>query len=145
MEALKKETKVVPKRIQVDNGSEFISKDFDKLAYENNGTMDYSRSGKRPDNPFLESFNSSFRDECLNTHWFLSLNDAFEKINDWVSEYNNFRPHSSLNEMTAQEFIERQEQQDQKREGLPGGVFMKLCVRQQQNIHQLHWKIPTFM
>jgi putative transposase len=119
MEALKKENKVVPKRIQVDNGSEFISKDFDKWAYENNVTLDYSRPGKPTDNPFIESFNGSFRDECLNTHWFLSLQDAYEKINAWVSEYNNFRPHSSLNEMTPQEFIEQQEQQDQKREGLP--------------------------
>lgn len=119
MEALKKENKVVPKRIQVDNGSEFISKDFDKWAYENNVTLDYSRPGKPTDNPFIELFNGSFRDECLNTHWFLSLEDAYEKINAWVSEYNNFRPHSSLNEMTPQEFIEQQEQQDQKREGLP--------------------------
>jgi putative transposase len=120
VEALKKETKVIPQRIQVDNGSEFISKEFDKWAYENKVTLDYSRPGKRPDNPFIESFNGSFRDECLNTHWFLSLEDAYEKINDWVSEYNNFRPHSSLNEMTPQEFIEKEEGQDSKRRSLPG-------------------------
>ncbi len=42
--------------------------------------MDYSRPGKPTDNPFVESFNGTFRDECLNTHWFLSLEDAVEKI-----------------------------------------------------------------
>lgn len=105
LQALKKENNLVPKRIQVDNGSEFISKDFDKWAYENGVTLDYSRPGKPTDNPFIESFNGSFRDECLNTHWFLSLDDAYEKINAWVSEYNNFRPHSSLNDQTPAEVV----------------------------------------
>ncbi len=107
MEVLNKENNLVPKRIQVDNGSEFISKDFDKWAYENQVTLDYSRPGKPTDNPFIESFNGSFRDECLNTHWFLSLDDAYEKINAWVSEYNNFRPHSSLNDLTPAEVVEQ--------------------------------------
>lgn len=120
MEALKKESNMIPQRIQVDNGSEFISKAFDKWAYENSVMLDYSRPGKPTDNPFIESFNGSFRDECLNTHWFLSLEDAYEKINHWVNEYNSFRPHSSLNQMTPQEFIENQEQQDHKRRSLPG-------------------------
>ncbi len=67
-------------RIQVDNGSEFISKTLDKWVYENNVTLDFSRPGKPTDNPFIESFNGSFRDECLNTHWFLSLSDARKKV-----------------------------------------------------------------
>ena len=71
---------IVPKRIQTDNGSEFISKEMDRWAYANKVTMDYSRPGKPTGNPFVESFNGSFRDECLNSHWFLSLNDAKEKI-----------------------------------------------------------------
>ena len=103
MDALKRENGLVPKRIQVDNGSEFISKDFNKWAYENGVILDYSRPGKPTDNPFIESFNGSFRDECLNTHWFLSLEDAYEKINAWVSEYNHFRPHSSLDDLTPAE------------------------------------------
>ena len=74
---------VVPKRIQTDNGSEFIGKDMDRWAYENGVTMDYSRPGTPTDNPFIESFNGSFRDECLNAHWFLSLEDAQEKIEAW--------------------------------------------------------------
>ncbi len=73
----------MPKRIQVDNGSEFISKDLDHWAYANNVTLDYSRHGKPTDNPFIESFNGSFRDECLNTNWFLSLPDAKNKIEQW--------------------------------------------------------------
>lgn len=107
MEALKKENGLVPKRIQVDNGSEFISKDLDRWAYENKVTLDYSRPGKPTDNPFIESFNGSFRDECLNTHWFLSLEDAYTKINAWVQEYNHFRPHSSLSDQTPAEIVKQ--------------------------------------
>ncbi|MBB6065909.1 putative transposase [Pseudoxanthomonas broegbernensis] len=58
----------VPQRIQTDNGSEFISIVVDRWAYDHGVTMDYSRPGKPTDNPFIESFNGSFRDECLNTH-----------------------------------------------------------------------------
>ena len=105
MEELKKKNKITPRRIQVDNGSEFISKDFDRWAYENHVTLDYSSPGKPTDNPFIESFNGSFRDECLNTNWFLSLEDAFEKINAWREEYNTFRPHSSLGGNTPDEVI----------------------------------------
>lgn len=68
----------VPKRIKVDNGSEFISKVLDQWAYENEVVLDFSRPGKPTDNAFIESFNGSFRDECLNLHWFLSLDDARE-------------------------------------------------------------------
>lgn len=108
METLKIQNRMVPDRIQVDNGSEFISKDLDKWAYENKVTLDYSRPGKPTDNPFIESFNGSFRDECLNTHWFLSLEDAYEKISNWVEEYNHYRPHSSLNGKTPAEVVEQQ-------------------------------------
>jgi putative transposase len=97
---------IVPERIQVNNGSEFISKDLDKWAYENNVTLDFSRPGKPTDNAYVESFNGSFRDECLNVNWFLSLEDAQEKINGWRAEYNSFRPHSSLDDLTPDEEVE---------------------------------------
>jgi putative transposase len=106
MEEIKMNHKIVPERIQVDNGSEFISKDFDRWAYENKVTLDYSRPGKPTDNPFIESFNGSFRDECLNVNWFLSMEEAAEKIDARGEEYNDFRPHSSLNELTPNQVIE---------------------------------------
>lgn len=104
---------IVPKRIQADNGSEFIGKDVDKWAYEHGVTMDYSRPGKPTDNAFIESFNGSFRDECLNAHWFLSLDDACSKIEAWRMEYNSYRPHSSLEGLTPDEFIEKHLMQTQ--------------------------------
>lgn len=100
MEMIKEKELQLPERIQVDNGSEFISKALDKWAYENNVTLDFSRPGKPTDNPYIESFNGSFRDECLNVNWFLSLEDAEQKIEAWRKEYNEFRPHSSLSNLT---------------------------------------------
>ncbi len=85
-----------PRRIQADNGPEFISLALDKWAYENAVTLDFSRPGKPTDNAFIESFNGSLRDECLNVSWFLSLEDARRKLENWRQDYNHFRPHSAL-------------------------------------------------
>jgi len=106
MEIITFEQRSLPKRIKVDNGSEFISKVLDKWAYDNNVELDFSRPGKPTDNPFIESFNGSFRDECLNVNWFLSMEDAQRKFDDWKEDYNNFRPHSSLGDMSPNEYIE---------------------------------------
>ncbi|WP_410896817.1 IS3 family transposase [Pontibacter sp. E15-1] len=105
LECIRQDTKKLPKRIQVDNGSEFISRALDRWAYENKVTLDFSRPGKPTDNAFIESFNGSFRDECLNVNWFLSLEDAQQKIEAWQEEYNHFRPHSSLGDKTPEEWL----------------------------------------
>ena len=107
MEGLRQRYGQTPDRIQVDNGSEFISKALDRWAYDHGVTLDFSRPGKPTDNPYIESFNGSFRDECLNLHWFLSLPDAQEKIEEWRKEYNSFRPHSSLGDLTPNEYLKQ--------------------------------------
>jgi putative transposase len=95
-----------PERIQVDNGSEFISQALDRWAYDHGVTLDFSRPGKPTDNPYIESFNGSSRDECLNVHWFLSLDDARTKIEAWRKDYNGYRPHRSLADLPPDEFAE---------------------------------------
>ena len=95
------------KRLQTDNGSEFVSKALDKWAYEQGITMDFSRPGRPTDNPFIESFNGSFRDECLNIHWFLSLQDAREKIETWRVDDNQVRPHSALGNLPPGRFAQQ--------------------------------------
>ena len=85
-----------PKMIRVDQGTEFVSKDLDLWAYENGVVLDFSRPGKPTDNAFIEAFNSKFRQECLNTHWFMTLADAREKMETWRRFYNEDRPHSAI-------------------------------------------------
>lgn len=96
----------IPKCIRVDNGPEFVAKELDLWAYSNGVTLDFSRPGKPTDNAFIESFNSRFRQECLNQSWFLSLEDAQEKIEAWRLEYNHMRPHSGIGDMAPAEFLE---------------------------------------
>ncbi len=81
VETLERVTQVygTPKTIRLDNGPEFISKALDLWAWLNGVTLDFSRPGKPTDNAFIESFNGSFRAECLIASWFLSLEDAQAK------------------------------------------------------------------
>lgn len=58
-----------------------------------------------PDNAFIESFNGKFRAECLNAHWFMSLDDAQQKCEAFRHDYNTQRPHSSIGNKTPSEFM----------------------------------------
>jgi putative transposase len=80
---------------------------MDQWAYFNHVELDFSRPGKSTDNPFIESFSGKFRAECLNENWSLSLPDARDKIESWRQDYNCIRPHSSLDNLTPQEFARR--------------------------------------
>ena len=94
----------LPEVITVDNGPEFAGKVLDSWAYRNRVKLDFSRPGKPVDNAFIESFNRTARDECLNDNWFLSLDHAKEIIEEWQYDYNNNRPHSALGGLTPVEF-----------------------------------------
>lgn len=69
---------------------------MDLWAYQRGVTLDLSRPGEPTDNAFIEAFNSKLRSECLNAHWFLSLQDACEKLEAWRRHYNEERPHSAI-------------------------------------------------
>ena len=94
----------VPHTIAVDNGSEFISKALDRWAYLNGVELDFSRPGKPTDNAMIEAFNARLRAECLNESWFLSLEDAREKVECWRRYYHAERPHGALGDRSPQEF-----------------------------------------
>ena len=96
-----------PKTIRVDQGSEFVSRDLDLWAYTNGVTLDFSRPGKPTDNAYIEAFNGRLRAECLNAHWFESLQDAKEKIDAWRWDYNEHRPHRSLKGLTPREYAQK--------------------------------------
>ena len=73
---------------------------MDLWAYQNGVRMAFSRPGKPTDNAFVESFNGTFRAECLNAHWFTSLTEAQQIVETWRAEYNESRPHRALGEKT---------------------------------------------
>jgi putative transposase len=89
-----------PERIAIDNGPEFISKALDAWAYRNGVQLEFSRPGKPTDNAFVESFNGRFRDECLNQHWFASVEEVRQTVEAWRIDYNTERPHRALGQQT---------------------------------------------
>lgn len=100
----------LPEIISVDNGSEFTSRALEQWAYMNEIKIHFIRPGKPTENGHIESFNGRFRDECLNTHCFLSIRDAQSLIEAWREDYNHYRPHSSIGNLTPREFARRKMQ-----------------------------------
>ena len=64
----------------------------------------FSRPGKPTDNSSIETFNGSLRDECLSLRWFESLSEAKQEIEAWRQDYNESRPHMTLNDLAPDEF-----------------------------------------
>lgn len=100
----------LPLAIIVDNGAEFTSRAMDQWAFTNGVELKFIQPGKPIQNAFIESFNGRFRDECLNEHWFLNLEDAKRTIEAWRIEYNTERPNSALNNETPEMFAKRFEE-----------------------------------
>lgn len=92
-----------PKYVFVDNGSEFTGQLMDMWAYHHGVRLDFSRPGKPTDNSFVETFNGSLRDECLNMHWFATLSEARAVLEAWRNDHNESRPHSALKDQTPDE------------------------------------------
>lgn len=93
-----------PSRLRSDNGPEFQSNALRLWIECTPIEHEFITPGKPNENAFIESFNSRFRDECLNEHVFRSLEDAKIKIEDWRMQYNELHPHSSLGMKSPNQF-----------------------------------------
>jgi putative transposase len=96
-----------PEVIVVDNGPEFAGKVLDTWAVRNKVQLRFIDPGKPIQNAYIESFNARLRDECLNQHWFVSLEEARRVIEEWREDYNQQRPHGSLGHQTPEEFARK--------------------------------------
>lgn len=96
-----------PEQIVCDNGTEFTSKAMFFWQQESGVQLAFIQPGKPTQNAFVESLNGRFRAECLNQHWFRSLEEARQIIDAWRYHYNHERPHSSLNYMTPVAFANK--------------------------------------
>lgn len=105
------QTRGLPKAIRTDNGKEFCSRAMLTWAHARGVQLFLIEPGKPNQNAYIESFNGRFRDECLNEHWFTSLQHARVIIDAWCREYNEERPKKSLGGLTpaayAQTFIQK--------------------------------------
>ena len=96
-----------PCMVVSDNGTELTSNAILCWQQERLVEWHYIAPGKPMQNGFVESFNGRLRDECLNEHIFTSYRNAQHIIETWRNDYNNNRPHSSLNGLTPNEFANR--------------------------------------
>jgi putative transposase len=99
------ELRGLPEVITVDNGPEFAGKAMDEWVYRRGVKLNFIRPGKPIENAFAESFIGRLRDECLNQNWFTTINEARDIIEEWRMDYNGVRPHSSLGNLSPEEFI----------------------------------------
>jgi putative transposase len=99
-----RDTRGLPIVIQADNGPELRGQTLDQWAYDHDIQLQFIEPGKPIQNAHIESFNARLREECLNEHVFISLDDARNKIEKWRVEYNRERPHSSLGNLAPEEF-----------------------------------------
>jgi putative transposase len=96
-----------PLTVVSDNGTEFTSMAILRWSQDRGIDWHYIAPGKPMQNGFIESFNGSFRDECLNETLFSSLPEARVRIAHWKEDYNHHRPHSSLGNLTPNEFASK--------------------------------------
>lgn len=100
------EVRGIPESITVDNGPEFAGKMLDEWAYRKGVKLNFIQPGKPVQNAYIESFNGRLRDECLNESWFKTLDEARTIIEDWRIDYNRIRPHSSLDDLSPEEYAQ---------------------------------------
>lgn len=100
-------TRGVPEYIRSDNGPELVAKSLRKWLGEKGCRTIYIEPGSPWENAYIESFNGKFRDECLNMEVFRGIREARKVAWEWRKEYNEYRPHSALGNLTPAEFASR--------------------------------------
>ena len=103
-----KETRGLPVVIQTDNGPELTGHTLDAWSYRNRVKLFFIEPGKPVQNAHIESFNGRLRNECLSMEWFTGLREARQVIEEWRREYNQLRPHSSLDNLPPEKWREEQ-------------------------------------
>lgn len=96
-----------PQKLRVDNGPEFIASPLEKWAEKQEVELKFIQPGKPVQNGLVERLNGTLRREVLNRFWFADLDHVREKIDDWIIEYNRFRPHKGLGYLSPDLFAQK--------------------------------------
>lgn len=97
----------LPDVLRTDNGPEFLSGDFVAWAESAGMFIQYIQPGEPNQNAYIERFNRTYREEVLNLYLFRNLSEVRETTYWWLIDYNERRPHDSLEHMTPSEFMQR--------------------------------------
>lgn len=97
----------IPAKLRMDNGPEFISITLADWAEQHQIELEFIKPGKPTQNSYVERFNRTYRTEVLDMYAFRTLSQVREITENWMREYNEERPHDSLNDLTPWEFLEK--------------------------------------
>lgn len=107
LEAIVNKRGAAPEFLRMDNGTELTANALrDWCRFSGSGSV-YIEPGSPWENPFIESFNGKLRDELLNVEAFETLLEAQVLAEDFRMEYNTYRPHSALGQLTPTEFVDQ--------------------------------------
>lgn len=95
-----------PLKLRLDNGPELISLAMAEWAEEHQVKLEFIQPGKPTQNSYIERFNRTYREEVLNLYVFSRLSEVKEITDDWIEQYNQERPHESLNNLTPAEYLD---------------------------------------
>jgi putative transposase len=102
-----KETRSLPVQIRVDNGPELISSKLAAWCENNRIRLHHIQPGKPTQNAYIERFNRTFRTEVLNAYVFNSLSQVRELVHQWMTDYNEERPHQALGNLSPRRFSQQ--------------------------------------
>lgn len=98
-----------PRKLRMDNGPEFISAALAEWAEDHRIELEFIKPGKPTQNSYVERFNRTYREEILNMYVFKNLNEVRELTENWLRQYNEERPHDSLDDLTPWEYLAQHE------------------------------------
>lgn len=102
----------LPAKLRMDNGPEFISSTLADWAEQHEIELEFIKPGKPTQNSYVERFNKTYRTEILDMYAFKTLNEVRERTEHWMREYNEERPHDSLEDLTPWEYLAKAESEN---------------------------------
>lgn len=94
-----------PMKVRVDKGPEFVSLALADWAEEHQVELEFIQPGKPTQNSYIERFNRTYREEVLDFYLFRNLTEVREITDQWLTEYNDERPHESLGDLSPWAFL----------------------------------------
>lgn len=90
------ESRPLPEQIRVDNGPEFTSAKLGAWCEDRGIRLHFIQPGRPMQNGYVERFNGSYRREVLEANLFASLDEVRDLTHEWMTCYNEERPHDAL-------------------------------------------------